>query len=121
MIKAIYKAPNTKAVAIELENTLAAYKEKLGGYPEVIELGVGDNIVLICNESGRDYDEIQANFILALPSGWTDILAGPIMLVGTDNDTIISLTREQQKKYLKTLNKAKGELGMTIPFVRIGG
>lgn len=119
MIKAIYKAPNEKAKVIEIEDTLEAYQKAVTGTIET--LLIAENTIIICNEDGKNHEDISANFVLGLQSGWTDVIVGPVLIVGTCEDDFISLTEEQQKKYLKLFNKAKRELGMTIPFIKIGG
>lgn len=50
-MKVCFKAPRANAVMVEIENTLPALQEAVGGYIEVIPFA--PDAVIICNEEGR--------------------------------------------------------------------
>ena len=50
-MKAIRKKPGCEPELVEVENTLKALQQEVGGYIEVITLPYG--AALICNEEGR--------------------------------------------------------------------
>ena len=75
-MKAIFKAPGKPAEIIEVENTLEALQEKVGGYIEAVR--VTAEHVVICNEEGR---------LLGLPENMEIFgisFVGPILVVSTD-------------------------------------
>ena len=77
-MKAIRKKTGCAPEIVEVENTLEALQQEVGGYIEVITLPYG--AALICNEEGR---------ILGLPDNGrvcgVDVV-GTILVVGRDRD-----------------------------------
>ncbi len=77
-MKVIRKKPGCKAEVIEVENTLEALQQEVGGYIEVVTLPYG--AALICNEEGR---------ILGLPDNGracgVDVV-GTVLIVGTKDE-----------------------------------
>lgn len=76
-MKAVIKRPGTSPKLIDIENTLEALQEAVGGYIECV--AVADDVV-ICNEEGR---------LLMLPTNckvWDVPYVGTILIVGTDGD-----------------------------------
>lgn len=77
-MKAVIKRPGTSAQLIEIENTLKALQEAVGGYIECINLEHRD--VVICNEEGR---------LLMLPKNCRIhriSFVGTILIVGADGE-----------------------------------
>lgn len=50
-MKVCFKAPRANAVMVEIENTLPALQEAVGGYIEAIPFA--SDVVIVCNEEGR--------------------------------------------------------------------
>ena len=77
-MKAIRKKPGCAPEVIEVENTLKALQDEVGGYIEVVTLPYG--AALICNEEGR---------ILGLPDNGrvcgVDVV-GTVLIVGTKGE-----------------------------------
>ena len=77
-MKAIRKKPGCAPEIIEVENTLEALQQEVGGYIEAVTLPYG--AAIICNEEGR---------ILGLPDngpvGGVDFV-GTILVVGRNKD-----------------------------------
>ena len=77
-MKAIRKKPGCEPEIIEVENTLEALQQEVGGYIEVVTLPYG--AALICNEEGR---------ILGLPDNGRVCgvdFVGTILVVGRNKD-----------------------------------
>lgn len=52
-MKAIRKKPGAQPEIIEVDNTLAALQQEVGGYIETVS--IADDVVIICNEeTGHD-------------------------------------------------------------------
>ena len=80
---------------VEIDNTLEAKQELVGGWIECAYLPNDDSVVLICNEEGK-----INNMPLNRDIGH-DIIAGPFLILGDDyeNSDFKSLTEEQILKY----------------------
>lgn len=77
-MKAIRKKPGCEPEIIEVENTLKALQQEVGGYIEVITLPY--DAALICNEEGR---------ILGLPDNGRVCgvnVVGTVLIVGTKGE-----------------------------------
>ncbi|MBO4245413.1 MAG: DUF3846 domain-containing protein [Bacilli bacterium] len=86
-----YKLPEV----IEINNTLEAKQNIVGGYIECAYLPNDEEVVIICNEEGK-INGLQLNRDIG-----HDIIAGPFLIVGDDYDNgdFKSLTEEQIMKY----------------------
>ena len=77
-IKVLYKEPGKRAEVKEIDNTLEALQEAVGGYIETLTLD--HDLVVVCNEEGKlrgmDYNATVA---------FEDI-AGPFLALGVDAD-----------------------------------
>lgn len=75
-MKAIRKKPGCAPEIIEIENTLAALQQEVGGYIETVT--IASDAVVICNEEGR---------ILGLPDNGrmcgVDVV-GTVLIVGVN-------------------------------------
>ena len=82
-MRVIRKDPGRPPELMELENTLAALQQAVGGYIETVTLSV--DTAIICNEEGRlrglpyNCDFLGISFV------------GPILVVGIDGDEMCSL------------------------------
>ena len=82
-MKAIYKRPGLPPEIIEVENTLEALQEKVGGYIETVTLA--SDACIICDEEGR-FKGLPCNV-----SFGRTVFAGPILLVGVREDEFCDL------------------------------
>ena len=92
-LRVVMVEPGKPAYETEIENTLEAEQEAVGGYIEVVPLDNGK--LLICNEEGK-LNGMRGNRRIG-----NDVIAGPFFIVGEDGDEFRSLTEEETKKYLQ--------------------
>ena len=98
-ITAIAVYPDKPAVAIRIQNTLEAKQAFVGGYIEAI-YPFEDPAAIICNEEGK-LNGLELNRALYDEQGNIyDVIAGLFLVCGVDGDEFVSLTQEQQEKYL---------------------
>ena len=93
-ISVILIEPGKYPKLIEIEDTLEAMQETVGGYIEEY-MPFDDEVAIICNEEGK-LSGMQGNRRLG-----KDIIAGPFFIVGEDGDEFRSLTDEETKENLK--------------------
>ena len=92
-LRVVMVEPGKPAYETEIENTLEAEQEAVGGYIEVVPLDNGK--LLICNEEGK-LNGMQGNRRVG-----NDVIAGPFFIVGEDGDEFRSLTDEEVKESLE--------------------
>lgn len=83
-MRAVYKEPGKLPEIIDVENTLKALQEKVGGYIETITFA--SDACIICNEEGR---------ILELPYNCEFLgldFFGPILVVGVAGEEFAGLS-----------------------------
>ena len=89
----VVKDPQGMLYKADIDNTLSALQEIVGGYIEVIT--VNDHLVMIVNEEGK---------LLGLEPSFAygdDILVGPVVFAGYDGEEFRGLTqREAAEAYL---------------------
>ena len=86
-MKVIIKQPGKEPEVAEIENTLPALQQVVGGYIETVTLAT--DCCIICNEEGR---------LEGLPYDLTFCgvsFVGPILVVGIDGDECSSLDKQQ--------------------------
>ena len=100
-IKGLLVEPYELPKEIEIDNTLEAKQELVGGYIECVYLPNDDNVVLICNEEGK-INGMKLNRDIG-----HDIIAGPFLILGDDyeNGDFKSLTDNQILKYKMRFDK----------------
>ena len=100
-LKSLLIKPNELPEIVEIDNTLEAKQELVGGYIECAYLPNDDNVVLICNEEGK-INGMKLNRDIG-----HDIIAGPFLIVGDDyeNGDFKSLTEDQILKYKMRFDK----------------
>ena len=86
---AIIKHPGQPAVSQEVENSLKALQNLVGGYIETVSLPHG--ICMIVNEEGK-LQGLQPNFRLD-----HDLIVGTAVFVGVDGDQFCGLSLAQQE------------------------
>ena len=94
-IKGLLIKPYELPEEIEIDNTLEAKQEIVGGYIECVYLPNDDSVVLICNEEGK-INGMKLNRDIG-----HDIIAGPFLILGDDyeNGDFKSLNDNQILKY----------------------
>ena len=81
-IKVLCVKPEQEPKVIELENTIEAMQEMVGGYVEEIRT-FGDPVVLICNEDGKCMGLPLNRMLYDDRSGRPyDILSGTVLIAG---------------------------------------
>ena len=94
----IRKDPGQPPELVEMENTLAALQQAVGGYIETVTFCV--DAAIICNEEGRlrglpyNCDFLGISFV------------GPILVVGIDGDEMCSLDNRDAALILHMLGRA---------------
>lgn len=85
-MRIIYKDPDKAPEVREVDNTLKALQDCVGGYIETVPLT--RDVVIICNEEGR---------LLGLPPNpvMGGDFIGPVLLVGVKGDEFTDLTDRQ--------------------------
>ncbi|MEG0164898.1 DUF3846 domain-containing protein [Anaerorhabdus sp.] len=92
-IKVVVIEPNQFPRTEEIEFTLKKMQEIVDGYIECINLE--NDIVLICNEEGK-LRNLKANRCIG-----SEIIVGTFFIVGTSDDTFISLTDAKAEEYME--------------------
>ena len=100
-IKCLLVEPYKLPKEIEIDNTLEAKQEIVGGWIECVYLPNDNSVVLICNEEGK-INGMKLNRDIG-----HDIIAGPFLIVGDDyeNGDFKSLTDNQILKYKMRFDK----------------
>ncbi len=100
-IKGLLVKPYELPKEIEIDNTLEAKQELVGGWIECAYLPNDDSVVLICNEEGK-INNMELNRDIG-----HDIIAGPFLIVGDDYDNadFKSLSEDQVLKYKMIFDK----------------
>lgn len=99
-MKALYKPVGRDSEVIDIDNTLEALQEKVGGYIEVLACPVkGANI--ICNEEGKLMGLPQNIPLYDRYLNVCDVLVGDILIVGTKGENFTDLTGEQIEECLR--------------------
>ena len=100
-IKVLIVEPNCLPYEKEIENTLKAKQEIVGGYIEYTRVDNDESALLICNEEGK-LERLPLNREIG-----HDIIAGTFLIVGDDSLTgeDISLNDEQLERYKKRFDK----------------
>lgn len=93
--------PNCLPVKIRIKDELEEYQKLVGGRIQYADLPNCDDVMLICNEDGKN-EELPINRDIGY-----DLIVGTFVIVGVDPDyeTNISLTDEQIEKYSKFFDK----------------
>ena len=111
-IKVLALLPMELPKEIELDNTLEAMQNFVGGLIECITLSdTGSEVTLVCNDEGK---------LLGLPLNrplWdgADVLAGPGFLSGCDNEgnltslppSAMDVYKEKFRAFIETINTRK--------------
>ena len=88
IIKEVGKTPQVK----DIDNTLEALKDIVGGYIEVVSME--DNILLICNEEGK-MQGLPPNFSMGY-----DVIVGTAVFVSYDGKEDFTSLNDEQMLYI---------------------
>lgn len=98
-IKVLVVEPMQPCRAQEIPDTLEAMQAIVGGYIEAVSPFRDDEVVLVCNEDGKNVG-LPYNRPLVDESGLPyDIICGTFFLAGLGPEDFISLTEEQVQRY----------------------
>ena len=92
-MKVIYKAPGKAPEVIDIQNTLEALQEKVGGYIETVTIAT--DAAIICNEEGR---------LIGLPHNCVLLgvdFVGPILIVGVKGPEFTDLPDGAAELFLR--------------------
>ena len=91
--------PGKSAVVIRIQNTLEAKQAFVGGYIQAI-YPFDDPVAIVCNEEGKINGMEPCRALFDESGDIYDIIVGPFLICGLDDEGFISLTQEQQEQYL---------------------
>ena len=101
-VRAILLKAGKKPQLIRLANTLEAFQATVGGYIEVLH-AFDDSTRIIVDEEGK-LKEKPINCVIRNDWGGFDVLVGDLLVVNTDGTEFCSLTDEQARRYMATLD-----------------
>ena len=91
--------PGKSAVVIRIQNTLEAKQAFVGGYIQAV-YPFDDPVAIVCNEEGKINGMEPCRALFDESGDIYDIIVGPFLICGLDDEGFISLTKEQQEEYL---------------------
>lgn len=91
--------PGKSAVEMRIQNTLEAKQAFVGGYIQAI-YPFDDPVAIVCNEEGKINGLEPCRALFDESGDIYDIIVGPFLICGLDDEGFISLTKEQQEQYL---------------------
>ena len=100
-MRVLRKDPGKKAEWVEIENTLEALQEAVGGNIEAV--AVCEDLVILCNEEGR---------INGLPYNCTLFGAqwfGTLLFCGVDGEEFDALDADVMMEFLKVMGREKDD------------
>lgn len=98
-ITAIAVYPDKPAIAIRIQNTLEAKQAFVGGYIQAV-YPFDDEVAIICNDEGKLLGLELNRALYDEQDNIYDVIAGLFLVCGVNGDEFVSLTPEQQEKYL---------------------
>lgn len=99
-MKIVIVEPNKPAYIKDVEDSLKAFQELVGGYIEAVTLN--SQAVLICNEEGK-LRGLEPNRRVGV-----DMICGTFFICGTDGEEFEGLTDEQLKYWAWVFREPKG-------------
>ena len=91
--------PGKSATVIRIQNTLEAKQAFVGGYIQAV-YPFDDPVAIVCNEEGKINGLEPCRALFDESGDIYDIIMGPFLICGLDDEGFISLTKEQQEQYL---------------------
>ncbi len=103
--KVLLVEPEKKPRVVEIDDTLEALQELVGGYIEPI-YPFDDEVALICNEEGKINGLPLNRALYDEDSEMYELIAGNFFIIGApeDTDCFTSMTQEQIDKFTKMFN-----------------
>lgn len=102
LLKAVYIEPEKAPYVAEVEDTLRGMQRAVGGRIELIDNG--DGTVSVCNGEAKLIG-LQGTRRIEY-----SVIAGPILILGTEGERFRSLTEEETEKYMKKFEEVE-EIG----------
>ena len=98
-MKVLLIAPGTKPRVVNIEHTLAAMQELVGGTIQAI-YPFADHVALVCNDEGKLLG-LPLNRAVRDPATGQilDVIAGSFFICGLGKEDFASLTDEQVQRY----------------------
>ncbi len=102
MIRVILCKPNERAQVIEIEDSLEAMQETVGGWIEEY-MPFEDEVAVVCNEEGKLMGLPLSRAITDEDGRLQDIIAGDFFLAyaPVNSEKFLSMPPELEKKYLE--------------------
>ena len=98
-MKILLIAPGTAPRALDIDHSLRAMQELVGGTIEAI-YPFADNVALVCNDEGKLLGLPLNRAVRDSATGQIlDIVAGTFFICGLSEDDFASLTDEQTRRY----------------------
>ena len=91
--------PGKQAVVTQIQNTLEAKQAFVGGFIQAV-YPFDDPIALVLNEEGKLKGMEPCRALMDEEGNIYDIIVGPFLICGLDDEGFVSLTPQQQKEYL---------------------
>ena len=91
--------PGKSATVIRIQNTLEAKQAFVGGYIQAV-YPFDDPVDIVCNEEGKINGMEPCRALFDESGDIYDIIVGPFLICGLDDEGFVSLTKEQQEQYL---------------------
>lgn len=104
MLKAIVAKPGKGPQVTAVENSLEALQSIVCGYIQCVPLS--EKATLVCNEEGKLLGW-PFNRALVYKGVAYDVVLGPFLIVGADEDEFVSLTRDQITDFLSRFGELR--------------
>ena len=92
--------PGKQAVVTRIQNTLEAKQAFVGGGLIQAVYPYDDPVAIVCNEEGKLKGMEPCRALFDEEGNIYDIIVGPFLICGLDDEGFVSLTPQQQKAYL---------------------
>ena len=92
--------PGKTATVIRIQNTLEAKQAFVGGYIQAV-YPFDDPVAIVCNEEGKLNGMEPCRALFDEEGNIYDIIVGPFLICGLDDEGFTSLTPKQQEEYLE--------------------
>jgi hypothetical protein len=119
-IDVIIVKPGQKPYIANIPNSLAAIKDIVDGYIEVV-YPFDDSAVIICNEDSKFNDMPLNRPIYDEDGKINDIICGNFIIAGVDGSDFTSLTNEQKKRYIQMYSNPERFVNIDGTWVLVKG